>query len=156
MQSDLPADALIVLVGAAGSGKSAWALDHLRPTQILSSDAFRGMVADDDRDQSATDDAFELLELTAAKRLARGLLTLIDATNVEAWTRFRWIDLAARHRRPSVAVAFDVPLETLLERNARRETRAVSSSVVKQQARQMRTALRGLEQEGFTVVIRGA
>ena len=110
------------------------------------------MVADDDLDQSATDDAFELLELTAARRLSRGLLTVIDATSVEAWTRYRWIDLAARHGRPVVAVTFDVPVAELLERNAARGGRAVSRSVVRQQARQMRDALRGLAREGFARV----
>ena len=116
--SSIPPDALVVLVGAAASGKSQFARDRFRPSQILSSDAFRAMVADDEADQSATEDAFQLLELAATKRLRRGLLTVIDATNLESWVRFRLIDLAARHRRPAVAVLFDVPLDTLLGRNA--------------------------------------
>ena len=150
----IPGDALVVLVGAAASGKSRFAREKFRPTQILSSDAFRGMVADDESDQSATEEAFDLLERAASSRLSRGLLTVIDATNLESWVRFRLLDLAARHGRPAVALVFEVPGEALLDRDARRADRRVGDAVVKQHARQLRAALRGIDREGFRAVLR--
>jgi hypothetical protein len=41
------------------------------------------LVSDDEANQSASKDAFELLHLAAAKRLARRRFTVIDATNVQ-------------------------------------------------------------------------
>lgn len=149
---DVPRDALVVLVGAAGSGKSTWAAAEFRPTQVLSSDVFRAVVADDETDQQASEDAFDLLELAVAKRLARGLLTVVDATSLETWVRFRWLALAARHRRPAVAVAFHVPLERVLAQNAARDRRHVPDAVVKRHARELERALRELPREGFAAV----
>ena len=154
---DLPRDALVLFVGAAGSGKSTWANAAFRPTQVLSSDFFRGVVADDEADQRASEDAFEVLELAVRKRLARGLLTVVDATNLESWARFRWIDLAARHGRPAVAVVIRVSLERALARNGARESRRVAADVVTRQVRELERALPGLPAEGFAAVhvIRG-
>lgn len=74
---------LVVLVGASGSGKSTFARRHFRPTEIISSDFCRGLVADDENDQSASRDAFDVLHYIAGKRLAAGRLTVVDATNVQ-------------------------------------------------------------------------
>lgn len=152
MRVETSPDALIVLIGPAGAGKTSWARERFGATQILSSDAFRAMIADDEADQTVSQDAFTLLELAAEQRLARGRLTVVDATNLESWLRYRMLDLAARHGRPCVAVVFDLPLEALLERNARREHRRVEPGVVKRQVRQLRSALRGLDREGFASV----
>ena len=56
---ELPELSLVALVGASGSGKSTFARKHFRPTEILSSDYFRGLVSDDENDQSSTPDAFD-------------------------------------------------------------------------------------------------
>ena len=68
----LPELALVVLVGPSGAGKSTFARTHFKPTEILSSDFCRGLVADDENDQSATTEAFDLLHYIARKRLAAG------------------------------------------------------------------------------------
>src|SRR5438477_562349 len=83
----IPNMSLVVLIGASGSGKSTFARTHFRPTEVLSSDACRGMVADDENDQSATTEAFDILHYIAAKRLAAGRLTVVDATNVQSAAR---------------------------------------------------------------------
>ena len=83
----IPADALVLLVGVAASGKSTFAQRHFATTEILSSDAMRAMIADDPGAQGATDDAFDLLHRILAMRLRRGRLTVVDATNVEEWAR---------------------------------------------------------------------
>ena len=87
MQIDVPNLSLIVLIGPSGSGKSTFARRHFRPTEILSSDACRGMVCDDENDQAVTHQAFDVLHFIARKRLALGRLTVVDATNVQPEAR---------------------------------------------------------------------
>src|SRR4028118_440369 len=94
MQLTIPELALVVLVGAPGSGKSTFARAHFKPTEVLWSDACRGWVSDDETDQAATSDAFDVLHFIARKRLARGNLTVIDATNVQAEARKPLVALA--------------------------------------------------------------
>jgi protein phosphatase len=79
VQVKIPDFSLVVLVGATGSGKSTFAARHFLPTEIISSDRCRALVADDETDQSATPDAFDLVHAIAAKRLARRRLAVIDA-----------------------------------------------------------------------------
>jgi len=83
----IPELALVVLIGPSGSGKSTFARSHFKPTEIVSSDACRGLVADDENDQSATKDAFEVLHFIAGKRLQAGRLTVVDATSVQPEAR---------------------------------------------------------------------
>src|SRR5437868_3030464 len=90
MNFTIPELSLVVLIGPSGSGKSTFARKHFRPTEILSSDYFRGLVSDDENDQSSTPDAFDALYYLLSKRLARGKLTVVDATNVRAEDRSGW------------------------------------------------------------------
>jgi protein phosphatase len=149
----VPGDAMVVLVGIAGSGKSTFAARHFAPTQVLSSDAFRAMVSDNARDQAATDDAFELLHAALHMRLQRGRLTVVDATNVEGWARGQLLDVAARFARPAVAIVFDVPIEMCLARIAGgRSDRPVPAAAMRRQQRDLVRALSGLPAEGFEAV----
>jgi protein phosphatase len=145
----LPAGAMVVLVGPSGAGKSTFAARHFSSTQVLSSDGFRGMVSDDPTDQTATDQAFELLHAALALRLARGRLTVVDATNVEDWARERLLVMARRHRRPAVAIVFDLPLANCLERAAARTDHPVPAAAVRRHHARMRASLDGLAAEGF-------
>ncbi|MDP9468941.1 MAG: AAA family ATPase [Chloroflexota bacterium] len=149
----LPASALVVLIGPSGAGKSTFAARAFAPTQILSSDALRAAVADDPNDQTATDAAFELLHVTLGMRLARGRLTVVDATNVERWARERLLALARRNRRPAAAIVLDLPLATCLERNAARADRRVPPASLRRQHARMRASLDGLAGEGFEPII---
>jgi predicted kinase len=149
----LPAGAMVVLVGPSGAGKSTFAARHFAPTQVLSSDAFRGIVSDDPRDQTATDDAFELLHAALALRLARGRLTVVDATNVERWARERLLDEARRLGRPAVAIVLDLPLATCLERAAARTDHPVPAAAIRRHHARMRASLAGLAAEGFESVV---
>lgn len=126
----VPGHALIVLIGAAGSGKSTFAARHFRPSEVLSSDAFRAMVADDEADQRATPAAFDLLHRAAAHRLARARLTVVDATNVTASDRRGLLALARARGRPAVAILFALPEAIARARNLGRDGRVVDPAVV--------------------------
>src|SRR5256885_5856207 len=96
MQITIPKLSLVALVGASGSGKSTFARKHFKATEVLSSDFCRGLVSDDENDQSASDDAFDVLHYVAGKRLARGNLVVVDATNVSPEGRKPLVALAKR------------------------------------------------------------
>ena len=151
IQLDIPSSALVVLVGAAGAGKSTFAREHFRPTEILSSDFFRGMVSDEEGDQEATADAFDLLHLALERRLRRGRLCVVDATNVRVEHRARLIEQARRFARPAVALVFETPDRVCLERAANRVTRVVRAEVILQQLAELKQAFGGTG-EGFREV----
>lgn len=149
---DLPTAALVVLIGASGSGKSSFAARWFRPTEILSSDAFRAIVADDPADQRATADAFELLHIAARARLRRGRLTVVDATNVTTEARESLLALAAAAGRPAVAIVFDLPAQLCHAWNGSRPERTVGRRVVDRQLASLRRSLRdgSLQAEGWS------
>lgn len=149
---EIPELAVVALIGASGSGKSTFARKHFKPTEILSSDAFRGMVSDDENDQSVSKDAFEALYYLANKRLGLGRLTVIDATNVQKEARQDVLRLAREQNCHAVAIVLDMPESLCLERNAQRPERNFGDHVVKNQVAGLRRSLRGLEREGFRFV----
>lgn len=144
---------LVVLIGASGSGKSTFARRHFKPTEIVSSDFCRGLVADDENDQSASRDAFDVLHYIAGKRLAVGRLTVVDATSVQPESRRQLVQLAREHDVLPIAIVLDLPEEVCLARNAGRPDRVgMPRHVVQRHRRELRRSLRGLEREGFRKV----
>lgn len=144
---------LVVLVGASGSGKSTFARRHFKPTEIISSDFCRGLVADDENDQSASGDAFDVLHYIAGKRLAAGRRTVVDATNVQEGSRKQLIALARQHDVLPIVIVLDVPDDVCAERNATRTDRAdMPRRVIHRHIRELRRSLRHLEREGFRKV----
>jgi len=148
----IPERALVVLMGAAGSGKTTFARKHFKPTEFASSDFCRALVADDENDQSATADAFALLHMIVAKRLGRGRLVVVDATNVQADARRPLLKLAEELHLPAIAIVLNLPQEICLELNARRADRTVEARVVEQQFDDLQRALPRLAKEGFARV----
>ncbi|MEU4765765.1 polynucleotide kinase-phosphatase [Actinosynnema sp. NPDC023794] len=149
MELKIPDLCLVVLIGASGSGKSTFARRHFRPTQVLSSDYFRGLVADDENDQSASAAAFETLHFVAGKRLDAGRTTVVDATNVQRSDRARLIELAREHNVLPVAIVLDTPEEVCLARNASRPDRDFGAHVVRRHRAALRKSLKHLGKEGF-------
>ncbi|MFE9681285.1 polynucleotide kinase-phosphatase [Streptomyces sp. NPDC006285] len=144
---------LVVLIGASGSGKSTFARRHFKPTEVISSDFCRGLVADDENDQSASGDAFDVLHYIAGKRLAAGRRTVVDATSVQQESRRQLVELARKHDVLPIAIVLDVPEEVCAERNAARTDRAgMPRRVIQRHIRELRRSLRQLEREGFRKV----
>ena len=150
----IPRLCLVVLVGVTGSGKSTFAARHFRPTEVLSSDAFRGLVGDDENDQSVTAEAFQALHAVAAQRLKLGRLTVIDATNVQPDARRPLLALAREHHVLPVAIVLDVPEQVCVQRNQARPDRAFGAGVVRRQHATLTRSAGRLEREGFRRVFR--
>ena len=144
----VPELSLVVLVGVSGSGKSTFAREQFKPTEVISSDFCRGLVADDENDQSATADAFELLHFIVGKRLAAGRLTVVDATNVQPEARrslSRW--------RASTTCCRPRSCSTCRRRLPRAQREPPRPRLRRARdpppARQLRRSLRGLRKRGL-------
>src|SRR5438876_3351354 len=149
MKITIPELSLVVLIGPSGSGKSTFARKHFKTTEVLSSDFCRGLVSDDENSQAATTDAFAVLHFIAAKRLAAGKLTVVDATNVQPEARKPLLTLAREYHCLPAAIVFNLPEKLCQERNRQRPDRDFGPHVIRQQSQQLRRSLRGLEREGF-------
>jgi protein phosphatase len=153
----IPDPSLVVLVGAAGAGKSTFAAHHFDAAEILSSDRYRGIVSGDETDQTATRAAFSLLHRDLARRLAAGLTTVVDATNIEPWARRTVVRRAHAAAVPAVAIVLDLPAVTVLARNATRPSRPVDVPVVVRHLARLRRGLDGplppILAEGFAAVV---
>lgn len=149
MHIRIPNPSLVILIGPSGSGKSTFAEKHFKPTEILSSDFCRGIVSDDENDQSATEDAFDVLHYIASKRLAAGKLTVIDATNVQVEARKKLQDLARKYHYLTVGIVLNIPAKLCQERNDDREDRNFQPYVIRKQISQLRRSIRSLRREGF-------
>lgn len=145
----IPELSLVVLIGISGSGKSTFARKFFKETEIISSDKCRGVVSDDENNQAATDEAFELLHFIASRRLKNGLLTVIDATNVQAEARKPLVQLARQYHCLPVAIVLDVPEKVCEERNEVRPDRNFGKHVTRQQRVQLRRSIKRLKEEGF-------
>ncbi|WP_326562024.1 polynucleotide kinase-phosphatase [Micromonospora sp. NBC_01796] len=149
---DIPELALVALVGISGSGKSTFARRHFAPTQVLSSDAFRAMVADDENDQSASAEAFDVLHYVAGKRLRAGRLTVVDATNLQSHARAGLVRVAREHDVLPVAVVLDAPEPLCWERTQARADRTFGRQVLGRMQRDLRRSIGQLTREGFRKV----
>ncbi|MCR6491633.1 polynucleotide kinase-phosphatase [Cellulomonas sp. P24] len=148
----IPELSLVVLVGVSGSGKSTFAARHFGRFEVISSDFCRGLVSNDENSQAATKAAFEVLHVIVGKRLDAGLLTVVDATNVQPEARKSLVTLAREHDALPVAVVLDLPEDVCLERNAGRTDRDLGTHVIRRQHQQLRRSLRSLGREGFRTV----
>ena len=148
----LPDPALVVLVGAAGSGKSHWAARHYRTSEVVSSDRLRAVVGSGPADLDATDDAFDLLDRIVAARVGRGLATVVDTLGLDPARRTAARDLARAHGLPAVVVVVDTPADACRVRNASRD-RPVPAAALRSQLRRVREVVPALDDEGWDRVV---
>jgi len=154
MVIELPEPCLVVLVGAAGAGKSTLAARLFAPDQVLSSDAQRALLSGDEADQAVTKTAFAVLHRQLARRMAEGRTTVVDATNVTSFARRSLVRRAAAAGVPSIAIVLDLAAALVLARNATRPGRIVPEAAVRRQLADLGRSLRrgDLESDGFAAV----
>lgn len=145
----IPELSLVLLIGPSGAGKSTFARKFFKPTEVISSDVCRGLISDDENNQAVSADAFEVVRFIAAKRLKLGLLTVIDATNVQPESRKEWVRLAREYHVLPVAIVLNMPEQVCQDRNVLRSDRNFGAHVIPQQIGQLKRGLRGLREEGF-------
>lgn len=150
----IPDFCLVLMIGPSGCGKSTFAVKHFLPTEIVSSDFYRGVIADDETDQSATPDAFDVVHYIVEKRLKARRLTVVDATNVRPEDRAQLISIAKRYHALAIGFAFTVPEDICHERNKDRPNRDFGPHVVRNQTRLLRRSLKRINREGMRFVYR--
>lgn len=153
----IPDPSLVVLMGAAGAGKSTFAARQFDPSEVLSSDAYRALISGDPADQTVTRAAFARLHRALGRRLDERRLSVVDATNLGRAARRVLLRLAASAAVPAVAIVLDLPGDTVLARNAARAVRVVDEGVIREHIAQVRAMLDGpetdLHAEGFSLVV---
>jgi protein phosphatase len=154
MRIDLSEPCLVVLVGAAGAGKTTLAGRLFSADEVLSSDAHRALLTGDEADQTATKTAFAMLHRRLAKRMAERRTTVVDATNVTSFARRSLVRRAAAHAVPAIAIVLELPTALVLGRNATRRGRIVPEQAVRRQLDDLARSLRrdSLAAEGFAAV----
>lgn len=136
-------------MGPTSAGKSTFARRHFKPTEVVNSDVCRAMVADDENAMDANTETFEVLHYIVEKRLQRGLLTVVDATNVHPESRRALVAIARKYHVFAIAIALNLPEEVLLERNASRPNRQLGAHVIRNHRRALKRSFRSLKKEGF-------
>jgi predicted kinase len=156
IELSIPDPSLVVLMGAAGAGKSTFAARHFDPSEVLSSDAYRAQISGDPANQTVTRAAFGRLHRDLTRRLDARQLSVVDATNLGRAARRVLLRLAAAGAVPAVGIVFDLPVDVILARNAARTARVVDEAIVLQHLAQVRTMIDDPETdvraEGFSLV----
>jgi protein phosphatase len=135
---EVPDPSLVLLVGAAGAGKTTFAARHFAPDEVLSSDAYRALLSGDEANQKVSRIAFSILHRDLERRLLARQLTVVDATNVDPRNRRELLGRAHAAGLPVVALIIDLPSAIVLARNASR-SRQVDEAVVRWQLERVRT-----------------
>jgi predicted kinase len=148
----IPAPALVVLCGPAGSGKSTFAHQHFPDASIVSSDRCRAMIGDDEANIRVSREAFELFHQIIELRLRHRHLTVADSTALRPEARTTLLHIGRRCEVPMVAILFDVAEATCLRRDEGR-SRRVGGAVIHRQWKAFQQTLHRVPAEGFGQVV---
>lgn len=152
MELVLPCRSLIILCGTAGCGKSTFASSHFKPSEIVSSDGCRAVISDDEGNMESSADAFQLFYLIIEKRMKYGRIVVADSTALSYESRKKLIAIGRRRDYYIVLVGFDIPLETCVERNLKRE-RKVPERVIRRQYDDFTRAAEHFEREDYDSMV---
>ena len=125
----LPRRTLLVLCGPAGAGKSTFAARHFAETMIVSSDRCRGLICDDENDQTVNRDAFDLFYYILQKRMRLGRFCVADSVALKPDARLKLRTLSRHFGYYGCLLIFTTPPAVCIQRDSRRERR-VGESVV--------------------------
>lgn len=147
----LPRRTLLVLCGPAGSGKSTFATQRFPETLIVSSDRCRGMICDNENDQTVNRDTFDLFHYILQKRMLLGRSCVADSVALKPYARNNLRQLSRRFGYFGCVLLFDISLEVCLLRDGQR-ARQVGESVIRYHAGQMAQALQDVPKEPWEMV----
>jgi predicted kinase len=123
---------LTLMVGPSGAGKTTWlnsdaGLAQELRTSVISSDAIRGELCGDFRDQTKNEQVFEALHALVLARISNGLKATVDATNIrrkdrlaitkltrpDAHIRYVVIDRPMEEKRATAGWRAELPIDLL-------------------------------------------
>ena len=125
---------LIVLCGTAGAGKSTFARQHFKLTQVVSSDTCRALICDGECTQDIDPDTFDLFHFIIQKRLKLGRLTVADSTALYDFARRRLLDLAQHAAYHTCLIVFNIPRAVCLQRDQQRPRHVGEAEICTQDA----------------------
>lgn len=116
-------NAAIFMIGPPASGKSTWGKNFAQKVGAVyvSSDELRAKLGKGESDQSINAQVFMVAKQRVERALSQGKHVVIDATNINRGTRKTFMKPAKDHGAYTIAVAFEVPRDELLKRDAQRE-----------------------------------
>jgi protein phosphatase len=152
MKIKIPSFSLVLLMGASSSGKSTFARNNFKSTEIISSDTSRSLVDDDENNQDASKDAFELMHFLTEKRLKRGKLTVIDATNVQKENRAKFLEIAKKYNCHTTIISFDIEEEIIKKRHDLRKDRFFGYDVLYLHRNDFKKSIKSIGNEGFNQI----
>lgn len=130
----IPEKCLLLLVGANSSGKTSFAETHF-PASAL-------MTINEQEDNSL----ISILARVEA-RLAEGLLTVIDAKNLNPTERKQWVQVAKKYHLYTYALVLNPSLASLKVRHAMRDNQPCSVAELVHQHHQVRQFLSRFKKE---------
>lgn len=156
MRLTIPDLSLVLLVGPASSGKSTFAARHFQPADVLSLEEVRRLAAGAETSAEATAAAWEVLRSLAARRLERGIFTVVDAPLIDVSIRAPLLAIARERHFIPVAIVFALPESTCQEWNAGRPGSLISPYLISDQHQALRLCEAGLPREGIRHIYRFA
>lgn len=142
---------LIALAGGAGAGKSTFAARRFLPTQIVSSDRCRAMLADDEDVRGLGEGVFELMDTIVRLRMELGKVVVTDFVNLEQGRRLKLLGMARAAGYRATLLVLTADLATRRRRNRQRSRQVADEALVAMDA-ELRRTLAEIESEPWDAI----